>query len=79
MTDTCSQCKFEFEETSVQYCNRMRLNTLKICKDCNRINKAEERAENRNSIPKPILYPVQLMRKHKVSYQEALEMCKNGI
>jgi hypothetical protein len=77
MTDTCFQCRFEFEETSIQYNNRIKNNTQKICRECNRISKAEERAEKRKAIPKPILYPVQLMRKLKIPYRQAVEMCEN--
>lgn len=43
----CRQCNLEFQETSIQFCKRLRNNSKPICRDCNRIELAEERAQKR--------------------------------
>lgn len=47
MTSTCNQCKFLFKETSVQIFKRIKEKTKPICRDCSRLNKAEEAAKKR--------------------------------
>jgi hypothetical protein len=46
-TDQCSQCKFPFFETSVQLHRRLKNETGKLCRSCERINNAEANAAKR--------------------------------
>lgn len=45
--ETCSQCRFQFKETSIQYYNRMKKCQAILCRDCIRISNAESTAEKR--------------------------------
>ena len=49
MDDLCHQCRMKFNETSLQFYRRMKKNGPKICRDCYRINNAEERERLRKS------------------------------
>jgi hypothetical protein len=49
MKDVCSQCLLKFDETPIQFHQRMKKSTPKLCRDCNRINHAELRALQRDN------------------------------
>ena len=95
MNDKCSICKLSFEESTTQFYKRLKNESPKICADCNRLEKAEERAIVRanardlspeqsilvelrslNRKNKGLSVPY-LMRKLKVSNQEAQELYSN--
>ena len=73
----CSQCAVEFIESSTLYQRRIRSNTPIICSECNRIEQAEMRAYIRNNRPKPVLGVFSMMRKYKLTYEEALKKVHN--
>jgi hypothetical protein len=93
MSDKCSICKMNFQESTTQFCRRLKDESPKICPDCNRIEQAERRAIARTiardqSPEQSILVELRslqrknkglsvpyLMRKMKMSHQEATEMC----
>lgn len=82
----CHKCKLEFTETSLQHNKRLITEGRPICRDCNRISLAFDRAELRLKTRDPILSelkkykkdniisPSYIMRKYKVSYIKALEI-----
>lgn len=92
MNTKCTQCKFLFNESSVQANKRERLSLPILCQECFRIIMAESRAAKRTAekvAPKKDsvdqllekltklygqLSPSLLMRKLKLSYEEALKL-----
>lgn len=47
MNRTCTQCNFDFLESTISYYRRLKNESPIICQSCNRINNAEERAAKR--------------------------------
>lgn len=43
----CSKCHFDFQEKTTQYYKRIRQNLAPLCRDCQRIDNAEEAARKR--------------------------------
>ena len=72
----CSQCNLGFKESSVAFCKRLRLNSQKICRDCNRINLAEDRAKKRMS-KKPKQNIGEMIRKQIITLSDAKKMKEN--
>ena len=79
--DICSQCNLGFKESSIAFCKRLRLNTKKICRDCNRINFAEKRADKRNreKMKENKISILRMMRTKKITYEEALRIHEKHI
>jgi len=85
MNRTCSQCKYPFIESTIAYYRRMRNESPIICKDCYRIERAEDNAKKRECMK--IAHPMDkyvrnsnirisncyLQRKYKITYEEAQE------
>ena len=92
MNDICSHCGFKFEETTVQAWRRRKDGHGKICRDCQRISRAEAAAFKRGRKVSVKLTPYQelekkygtvsrslLMVKLKVSYSVADQMIKEAL
>ncbi len=91
MNDKCSQCKFLFQESSIQANRREKHGLPILCQECFRINTAQGKAQKRSMLQNLItkkedmlenltrihghLSPPLLMRKLKISYEEANQLC----
>lgn len=70
MKDICSQCNFPFDESPLFYTIRMRRDDPnKICKECNRINHAEESASKRQRLLEETPYET-IVKKAKLFKKE---------
>ena len=88
MNRTCSRCQLHFIESTIAYYRRMRNEFPIICKDCYRIERAEDNAKKRECVKithpmdKYVLNPhiristCYLQRKYKITYEESKEWMK---